>query len=209
DGCQECLRCAHAESIPARWLDGPVQRRCEPTPCQLLTVRRAHPCARRARRPTAHRRRARPATVLMHTASKHAPMHRFIRRCSAALLTLSLLAPAAVAQAPLPFDVPWVGYNAGSSAFPGNPDPYERDPYAIASADFDGDGDVDVVVANYDYAAPGGTDGSSGFAVLFNEGDGVFGEPVHYTFTTKGSFDVVVGDFDEDGHPDLALPNSG
>ena len=145
----------------------------------------------------------------MHTASKHAPMHRFIRRCSAALLTLSLLAPAAVAQAPLPFDVPWVGYNAGSSAFPGNPDPYERDPYAIASADFDGDGDVDVVVANYDYAAPGGTDGSSGFAVLFNEGDGVFGEPVHYTFTTKGSFDVVVGDFDEDGHPDLALPNSG
>src|SRR5690606_18551661 len=48
-----------------------------------------------------------------------------------------------------------------------------------------------------------------GFAVVFNEGDGVFGEPVHYPLTTKGSFDVVVGDFDEDGHPDLALPNSG
>ena len=109
----------------------------------------------------------------------------------------------------VPFDVPWVGYNVGTSAYLGNPEPYERDPYAIASADFDGDGDVDVVVANYDYAAPGGTDGSSGFALLFNAGDGTYGEAVHYTFTDKGSFDVVVGDFDEDGHPDLALPNAG
>ncbi len=111
------------------------------------------------------------------------------------LAVLSASVPTSSAQIPtLPFDgVPWVG----------------RDPYAVTSADFDGDGDMDVAAANYDYAAPGGTDGSSGFAVLFNEGDGVFSAPVHYTFTTKGSFDIVVGDFDEDGNPDLALPNSG
>ncbi len=123
-------------------------------------------------------------------------------------LTATLTGPAG-AQIRLPFDAPWFGYNAGSSAFPGNSSPFERDPYAIASADFDGDGDVDVVVANYDFASPGGTSGHSGFAVLFNEGGGVFSDPAHYTFTTKGSFDVVVGDFNEDGHPDLALPNSG
>ncbi len=109
----------------------------------------------------------------------------------------------------LPFSVPWIGYNVGSKRLPWKPRSLERDPYAIASADFDSDGDVDVVVANYDYASPGGTSGHSGFAVLFNEGGGVFSDPVHYTFTTKGSFDVVVGDFNEDGHPDLALPNSG
>ncbi len=136
--------------------------------------------------------------------------HRIgIAGLSAAFLTFCWLAPTASAQAPLPFDAPWVGYDAGSSAFPGNPAPYERDPYAIASADFDGDGDVDVAVANYDFAAPGGTNGTSGFAILFNRGDGTFSGPTHYTFTTKGSFDIVVGDFDEDGHPDLALPNSG
>ena len=127
----------------------------------------------------------------------------------AALASLLVFSLGTAHAQPVPFDVAWVGYNVGTSAYPGNPEPYERDPYGIASADFDGDGDMDVVVANYDYAAPGGTDGSSGFALLFNAGDGTYGEAVHYTFTDKGSFDVVVGDFDEDGHPDLALPNSG
>jgi hypothetical protein len=38
-----------------------------------------------------------------------------------------------------PFATPWPGHDAGESAHPGNPDPFERDPYAIAAADFDGD----------------------------------------------------------------------
>ncbi len=116
-------------------------------------------------------------------------------------------APAGSAQAPLPFDVPWVGYNAGSSAYDGNPAPYERDPTALVSADFNGDGRPDVAVANYEYAAPGGgTDGMSGFAVLFNLGDGAFSEPVHYTVSSKGCWDIAAGDFDEDGHIDLVVP---
>ncbi|MDX1419034.1 MAG: VCBS repeat-containing protein, partial [Rubricoccaceae bacterium] len=126
------------------------------------------------------------------------------------LAAVLLGTPAAISQPALPFDgVPWVGYNVGVSAYDGNPAPTERDPYAVAAADFDGDGDQDAVVANYDYAAPGGTDGSSGFVLLFNDGTGVYGEPVHYTVSTKGHFDVVVADFDEDGDPDLALPHSG
>ncbi|MDX1419638.1 MAG: FG-GAP-like repeat-containing protein [Rubricoccaceae bacterium] len=126
------------------------------------------------------------------------------------LAAVLLGTPAAISQPALPFDgVPWLGYNAGTSAFDANPNPTERDPYAIAAADFDGDGDQDAVVANYDYPSPGGTDGSSGFALLFNRGDGTYAEPVHYTVSTKGHFDIEVADFDEDGDLDLAMPHSG
>ena len=54
--------------------------------------------------------------------------------------------------------------------------PIDRGPFA--AADLDADGDVDVLVANYHYAAPGGTGGQSGFAVKFNDGAGVFSETV-------------------------------
>ena len=119
----------------------------------------------------------------------------------------SLLASALAAQAFLPFDAPWVGYNAGSSAYDGNLTPYERDPTALVAADFDGDGKPDVAVANYEYSAPGGgTDGMSGFAVLSNQGRGAFSAPTHYTVSNKGCWDIAVGDFDEDGDADIVVP---
>ena len=127
-----------------------------------------------------------------------------------AVTTPFICVSVAFAQPVVPFeDVPWVGYNVGISAFEGNPTPLERDPYALTAADFDGDGDVDVAVANYDYASPGGTSGLSGFALLFNDGKGEFGQAVQYTVSTKGHFDIVAADFDEDGDADLALPHSG
>jgi hypothetical protein len=102
---------------------------------------------------------------------------------------------------------PWVGYNVGESAFPGNDTPFERDPTAFTTADLDGDLMLDVAVANYEFAAPGGgTDGTSGFAILFNRGDGTYGEPHHYTVSSdKGCWDIVAADFDEDGDVDLAV----
>jgi len=131
-----------------------------------------------------------------------------VRGAAPTLFALAGLLPAATLAA-TPFETPWIGYNVGESAYAGNPAPMERDPYALTSADFDGDGAPDIAVANYDYAAPGGTTGQSGFVILFNQGDGSFGEPVHTTVSTRGHFDIVADDVDADGDQDLILPHSG
>lgn len=130
-----------------------------------------------------------------------------IRLIGLLTLTMNLLALSIMALPKPPFNVPWIGYNVGSSAYNGNPSPFERDPSAVATADFDGDGDPDIVVANTEYAAPGGrTNGMSGFVVLFNDGSGGYGPPTYYTVSNKGCWDVAVGDFDEDGDVDVIVP---
>jgi len=138
----------------------------------------------------------------MRSLTSERPMIRLL-----AAATLVFGGTAAAQQRLRPrFDPPWTGYDAGSSAYPGNPAPFERDPTAVAIADFDGDGWPDVAVANYEYAAPGGgTDGLSGFAVLFNRRDGTYGRPVHTTVSNRGCWDIVAADFDEDGDQDLAV----
>ncbi|HZP03252.1 MAG TPA: FG-GAP-like repeat-containing protein [Terracidiphilus sp.] len=90
---------------------------------------------------------------------------------------------------------------------PDSPVAVGREPWAIAAADFNRDGLADLVVTNNAAALPGG-DGS--LTILLGRGDGTFsqapnspiasvtGAPLQAMFT-------AVGDFNDDGIPDLAV----
>jgi FG-GAP-like repeat len=67
--------------------------------------------------------------------------------------------------------------------------------YSLAVADFNGDGKLDIVVANL---------GPSTVDVFLGNGDGTFQTPISSN-TTKGSYVVAVGDFNNDKVPDLAI----
>ncbi|MEO8086563.1 MAG: T9SS type A sorting domain-containing protein [Bacteroidota bacterium] len=73
-------------------------------------------------------------------------------------------------------------------------------PEAARLADLDGDGDLDAVIANGNF--------NSGFSVLLNQGNGVFGVASQYT-TGFESWDVIVADFNNDNIPDVAVTNRG
>jgi len=81
---------------------------------------------------------------------------------------------------------PFTGYAAGQ---PG------EDGLAIASGDLDEDGDVDLAVAT----------ANSGAVVLINDGTGAF--PTQSSFNPENDkfTDVVIADYDLDGHLDLAV----
>jgi hypothetical protein len=70
----------------------------------------------------------------------------------------------------------------------------------IAVGDFNGDGHPDLAVADFNYAGP-----FSYVGMLINQGDGTFNPvqlvPVNYPAARS----VTVGDFDHDGHADLAV----
>jgi hypothetical protein len=72
--------------------------------------------------------------------------------------------------------------------------------WGITSADLDGDGAPDLAVTIFewhgDFQAPGQ------LAILLNKGDGRFAAPVFYP--DRASVAVTAGDFDGDGHLDLA-----
>ena len=67
---------------------------------------------------------------------------------------------------------------------------------AVVAADLTGDGWDDLVVAT-----------SQRVAVLINEQDGVFAKPVYYTIGDDHPTGLVVGDFNHDGVPDIAVSN--
>jgi hypothetical protein len=75
-------------------------------------------------------------------------------------------------------------------------------PSSVAVGDFDGDGHLDLAVANYGYY----TFPSGNVSVLLGNGDGTFKAARSYG---HGSGPVAVGDFNGDGHPDLAEADGG
>jgi uncharacterized protein (UPF0548 family) len=72
--------------------------------------------------------------------------------------------------------------------------------------DFNGDGKLDLAMANGGTAQAGYTD--NGVSVLLGNGDGTFQTAVNYTVGAAPS-SLVVGDFNGDGKPDLAVTKEG
>jgi hypothetical protein len=87
-------------------------------------------------------------------------------------------------QSPIPYSA-----GAGSS-------------YFVAVGDFNKDGNLDLAVANQ-------TSASSTINILLGNGDGTFQAPVSYSTGTGSASFVAVGDFNNDGAPDLAVANAG
>src|SRR5437899_2425683 len=77
-------------------------------------------------------------------------------------------------------------------------------PVSAAVGDFNGDGHLDLAVAN------GGTNRTPAgtVSILLGKGDGTFGAAQSYAIGNNPTA-VAVGDFDGDGHLDLAVTNGG
>jgi hypothetical protein len=105
--------------------------------------------------------------------------------------------------APLLF---WIGAQAafaGVTFKPAKQYAAGTSPHAVAIGDLNGDGWADMVVANL--GTPKGLGGS--ISVLLNNGDGTFSRGLNYD--RGGIFvSVVVGDFNQDGHLDVAAANA-
>jgi hypothetical protein len=79
----------------------------------------------------------------------------------------------------------------------GNPDLI-----GMVSGDFDGDGTLDLVVESW---------GGGSIAVLLDNGDGSFHPPMFYAVGAASTYpdgnNLIAGDFNDDGHLDLAVAN--
>jgi hypothetical protein len=74
-------------------------------------------------------------------------------------------------------------------------------PSAVAAADFDGDGNVDLAVTDWN---------TDNVKVVFGAGDGTFDSANAITFNLGDApNNLAVGDFDDDGTPDIVAAQSG
>jgi len=89
---------------------------------------------------------------------------------------------------------------------PQNPN-IPANPFSMTALDYNGDGHTDLAVANYNYSfSPNPPPGS--VTVLIGKGDGTFSQAGAPTIVGELPNDVVTADFNGDGRPDLAIPDS-
>jgi hypothetical protein len=71
-------------------------------------------------------------------------------------------------------------------------------PYSLVVSDLNGDGKSDFAVANYGA-------GAENVGVFLNRGNGTFASEITYSKEGYDPLGLAVGDFNRDGHPDLAV----
>ena len=76
---------------------------------------------------------------------------------------------------------------------------------SVAVADFNGDGKPDIVACGVGLSPPNGAT----LGILLGNGDGTFKSVTNLTGFGSGPRSVVVGDFNKDGKPDLAVVDEG
>jgi hypothetical protein len=76
-------------------------------------------------------------------------------------------------------------------------------PFSVAVGDFNGDGKLDLAVGDAGGAVPN-ENGFGTASILLGNGDGTFQKPMNYVASGE-PFSVAVGDFNQDGRPDLAV----
>jgi hypothetical protein len=80
-------------------------------------------------------------------------------------------------------------------------------PFSMTALDYNGDGITDLAVGNYNFPSPNLQPGS--VTLLIGNGDGTFQPPGAPITVGDLPSDVETADFNGDGKPDLAIPDSG
>jgi len=107
----------------------------------------------------------------------------------------------AVADASSPAAVAILLGNGDGTLQPAVSYPVTITPQSLSVADLNGDGNLDLVVVGSSASTPGG------IAILLGKGDGTF-QPATYVTSVTGTYSGAVGDFNNDGIPDIVTVNS-
>jgi hypothetical protein len=89
-----------------------------------------------------------------------------------------------------------------------SPIPVGPSPFSMTALDYNGDGITDLAVGNYNYN-PNPNPPPGSVTLLIGNGDGTFQPPGAPITVGQLPNDVVTADFNGDGKPDLAIPDSG